>query len=174
MICHCIGGISILSSLSPDLPKGFLRNPVHLLAFGFGSGCAPKAPGTFGTLMALPFYLLLSTLPVAAYVVVLLLAFVAGIWICERTSRALGVHDHGGIVWDEFVGLWLTLCAVPLSWQAVLVGFVLFRLFDIWKPWPIGWLDRKVSGGFGIMLDDVVAGLYAAILMQMAVYLGWL
>lgn len=147
---------------------------MHLLAFGFGSGCAPKAPGTFGTLMALPFYLLLSTLPVAAYVGVLVLAFVAGIWICERTSRALGVHDHGGIVWDEFVGLWLTLCAVPLSWQAVLAGFVLFRVFDIWKPWPIGWLDRKVSGGFGIMLDDVVAGLYAAILMQMAVYLGWL
>lgn len=170
MICPRIRGINILSSL----PRGFLRNPVHLLAFGFGSGCAPKAPGTFGTLMALPFYLLLSTLPVAAYVVVLVLAFVAGIWICERTSRALGVHDHGGIVWDEFVGLWLTLCAVPLSWQAVLVGFVLFRVFDIWKPWPIGWLDRKVSGGFGIMLDDVVAGLYAAILMQMAVYLGWL
>lgn len=163
-----------MASLSIDLPKGFLRHPVHLLAFGFGSGCAPKAPGTFGTLMALPFYLLLSTLPVAAYVGVLVLAFVAGIWICERTSRALGVHDHGGIVWDEFVGLWLTLCAVPLSWQAVLAGFVLFRVFDIWKPWPIGWLDRKVSGGFGIMLDDVVAGLYAAILMQMAVYLGWL
>lgn len=173
MICHCIGGISILSSLSSNLPKGFLRNPVHLLAFGFGSGCAPKAPGTFGTVMALPFYLLLSTLPIAAYVLVLVLALVAGIWICGRTAHVLGVHDHGGIVWDEFVGLWIALCAVPLSWQAVLCGFVLFRLFDIWKPWPIGWLDRQVSGGFGIMLDDVVAGLYAAILMQMAVYAGW-
>lgn len=155
-----------------SLPKGFLRNPVHLLAFGFGSGCSPKAPGTAGTLMAVPLCLALSVLPATYYLMVVVLAFVAGIWICDRTAKTLGVHDHGGIVWDEFVGFWITMFLLPISWISVLLGFVLFRLFDIWKPWPIGWLDRKVSGGFGIMLDDVVAGIYAAILMQMAWYWG--
>jgi phosphatidylglycerophosphatase A len=147
---------------------------VHLIAFGFGSGCAPKMPGTVGTLAAVPCFLLLSLLPLPAYLILLLLAFMAGIWVCQKTSRALGVHDHGGIVWDEFVGFWLTMVAVPVSWQSVLAGFLLFRLFDIWKPWPIRWLDRSVSGGFGIMIDDVLAGLYALTLLHIAVGLGWL
>lgn len=142
-------------------PRPNLRNPLHLLAFGLGSGLAPKAPGTFGTLAAVPFLLLLSRLPLEFYLLVVALCFALGIWICGRTSADLGVHDHGGIVWDEFVGLWISFIAVPISWQSLLLGFILFRLFDILKPWPIGWLDRRVSGGLGIMLDDVLAGVYA-------------
>jgi len=137
------------------------RNPVHLLAFGLGSGASPVAPGTFGTLAAVPFYLLMATLPLPLYLGITLAAFVLGIFLCGRTSRDLGVHDHSGIVWDEFVGFWITLTAVPLGWEGVLAGFVLFRLFDILKPWPIGWLDQHLEGGLGIMLDDLLAGVYA-------------
>ncbi|WP_116366795.1 phosphatidylglycerophosphatase A [Parahaliea mediterranea] len=150
-----------------------LKSPVHCLAFGFGSGLAPKAPGTFGTLAAVPFYLLAAQLDLAAYLVFLLLAFVLGVYVCDRASRDLGVHDHPGIVWDEFVGYWITLCAAPAGWWWVVAGFVLFRVFDILKPWPIGWLDRRVHGGLGIMLDDVVAGVMAwACLQGLAQLLG--
>ena len=141
-------------------PQPF-RDPVHFLAFGFGSGLARKAPGTFGTLAAIPLYLLLAGLPIAGYTLAVALAFLLGIWLCGRASADLGVHDHPGIVWDEFVGLWVALWAVPLDWLWLLLGFGLFRLFDILKPWPIGPLDRRVSGGFGIMIDDIVAGLMA-------------
>ncbi|MCW8884519.1 MAG: phosphatidylglycerophosphatase A [Motiliproteus sp.] len=149
-----------------------MKNPVHLLAFGFGSGLAPKAPGTWGTLAAVPPYLLLAELPLLPYLAIILISFVIGIYLCGRTSEDLGVHDHGGIVWDEFVGLWITLIAVPAGWQWLLAGFVLFRIFDIAKPWPIRWADKQVSGGFGIMLDDVLAGVYAWACLQLAVY--WL
>ena len=143
-----------------------LKNPLHLLAFGFGSGLMPRAPGTFGTLAAVPFYLLMAQLPLAGYLAVLLLVILAGIPICGRTSRDLGVHDHGGIVWDEFAGFFLTMIAVPPAWQWVVAGFVLFRLFDILKPWPIGWLDKRISGGLGIMLDDLLAGGFAWLVLQ--------
>ena len=145
-----------------------LRNPVHLLAFGFGSGLAPVAPGTFGTLAAIPFYLLMARLPLAGYLLVLLLVILAGIRICGRASRDLGVHDHPGIVWDEFAGFFVTMIAAPPGWPWILAGFALFRFFDILKPWPIGWLDRRVGGGLGIMLDDLVAGLYAWLLLWLA------
>ena len=141
-------------------PQPF-RDPVHFLAFGFGSGLARKAPGTFGTLVAIPLYLLLAGLPLAGYTLAVALAFLLGIWLCGRASADLGVHDHPGIVWDEFVGLWVALWAVPLDWLWLFLGFGLFRLFDILKPWPIGPLDSRVSGGFGIMIDDIVAGLMA-------------
>ncbi len=144
-----------------------LRNPVHLLAFGFGSGCAPFAPGTFGTLAAVPVYLLLSYLPLAGYLIVLALVSLAGIWICGQTAKDLGVHDHGGIVWDEFAGFFLTMMAAPAGLLWIGIGFLLFRLFDIWKPWPIRWADRQVGGGLGIMLDDLIAGAYAWILLQL-------
>jgi phosphatidylglycerophosphatase A len=149
-------------------PASVFRNPVHFLAFGFGSGAAPVAPGTFGTLAAVPLYLLLAQLPLALYLLVLVLAFALGIWLCERTSRDLGVHDHGGIVWDEFVGFWLTMVAAPEGWQWLLAGFLLFRLFDILKPFPINYLDRHVHGGLGIMLDDAVAGSFAWFVLQAA------
>jgi phosphatidylglycerophosphatase A len=149
-------------------PASVFRNPVHFLAFGLGSGAAPVAPGTFGTLAAVPLYLLLTQLPLPLYLLAVVLAFGLGIWLCERTSRDLGVHDHGGIVWDEFVGFWLTMVAAPEGWQWLLAGFLLFRLFDILKPFPISYLDRHIHGGLGIMLDDAVAGSFAWFVLQAA------
>ncbi|WP_428605885.1 phosphatidylglycerophosphatase A family protein [Sedimenticola sp.] len=152
-------------------PRPNWRNPIHLLAFGLGSGAAPKAPGTFGTLAAVPLYLLLQPLANLPYLALLVLLFLLGIWLCGRTSRDLGVHDHGGIVWDEWVGFLITMWMAPQGWQWLLAGFCVFRFFDILKPWPIGLLDRKVSGGLGIMLDDVLAGVYGFVLIQLAVHL---
>lgn len=158
--------------MKPELTaKPVLSNPVHLLAFGFGSGLSPKAPGTAGTLVAVLLFLPLAQLSLLAYSLVVIMAFAAGIWICERTSRDLGVHDHGGIVWDEFVGFWITMYLVPASWLWIAVGFVLFRAFDILKPWPITWADKHVEGGFGIMLDDVLAGIMAALCIQALIVL---
>ena len=154
------------------LPKPVMGNITHLLAFGFGAGCSPKAPGTMGTLLAVGLYLPLSHLALPLYVAVLAVVIVSGIWLCGRAARDLGVHDHPGIVWDEIAGDPLTMVAAPPGWTWILAGFVLFRLFDIWKPWPIGWLDRRVGGGLGIMLDDLVAGLFAAVCLQLAA--GWL
>ena len=134
---------------------------MHWLAFGFGSGLSPKAPGTAGTLVAIPFYLLLCQLPVFYYGLFVLSALVIGIYLCDKTSRDMGVHDHSGIVWDEMVGFWITMLMIPVSWQSVIAGFMLFRLFDIWKPFPIRLLDRHVKGGFGVMIDDVLAAFYA-------------
>jgi phosphatidylglycerophosphatase A len=154
-------------SISPEMARSILRNPVHLLAFGFGSGLVPKAPGTFGTLAAVPLYLLLVQLPLPLYLLALVLAFGLGIWLCDKTARDLGVHDHGGIVWDEFVGFWLTMVAAPAGWLWILLGFLLFRLFDILKPFPINWFDRHIKGGMGIMLDDALAGSFAWLVLQL-------
>ncbi|WDE03926.1 phosphatidylglycerophosphatase A [Thalassomonas viridans] len=145
-----------------------LADPVQFLALGFGSGLAPKAPGTFGTLAAIPVYLLMAYyLPVAGYAALTLLMALAGIYICQQAADAAGVHDHPAIVWDEIVGYLITMLMVPLSWQTVAAGFVLFRLFDIFKPWPISIADKKVHGGLGIMLDDVLAGIFAFLVMQL-------
>lgn len=155
------------------VPASVWRNPVHFLAFGLGSGTAPKAPGTWGTVAAVPLFLLLNLLPLWAYSFALAAAFGIGVYLCGKTARDIGVHDHGGIVWDEFVGFWITMWALPSHWAWLLAGFVLFRLFDIWKPAPIRQLDRRVHGGLGIMLDDVIAGVYAAIPLQIAaLYFG--
>mgnify|MGYP001814890876 CR=1 FL=1 len=143
-----------------------MGNLVHLLAFGFGAGCSPKAPGTMGTLLAVGIYLPLAGLSLNVYLLVLLGVVVAGIWLCGQAAKDLGVHDHPGIVWDEIAGYLLTMTAAPAGWLWMIIGFALFRLFDIWKPWPIGWLDRRVGGGLGIMLDDIVAGLFAAAGLQ--------
>lgn len=153
-------------------PASVWRNPIHFLAFGLGSGAAPKAPGTFGTLAAVPLWYLMAQTSLPVYLVLILAAFVIGIWLCGRTSRDLGVHDHGGIVWDEFVGYWITMIAVPVDWIWALLGFILFRLFDIWKPWPIRPVDRRVHGGLGIMLDDVLAGVFAALVLQGLILFG--
>ena len=146
--------------------KVLLTNPNHFFAFGFGSGLAPKAPGTAGTLVAIPIFWVIQDLSWPLYVSWLLVTFVLGVVWCGRSSRALGVHDHGGIVWDEMVGYWLTMFFAPAGWQWMLLGFILFRFFDILKPWPIGAVDRRVHGGFGIMIDDVLAGVYAWISLQ--------
>ncbi len=166
------GGISTLAKQRGVLPKLNWRNPIHLLAFGFGSGAMPKAPGTWGTLAAVPLYLLLQPLSLSLYLLILLLLTLVGIWLCHRTASDMGVHDHPGIVWDEFVGYLITMAAAPVGWGWVVVGFVLFRLFDIVKPWPISWVDAHVHGGVGIMLDDVLAGAMALLCMQLLVY--WL
>lgn len=146
--------------------RAHLGNPVHFLALGFGSGLAPRAPGTFGTLAAIPVYLLVAGLPLVAYLLLTLLACVAGIWICDRAARDFGVHDHPAIVWDEIAGFLVTMIAAPAGVLWIVLGFLLFRFFDILKPWPIGWLDRRVDGGLGIMLDDIVAGVFAAVVLQ--------
>ncbi|GGY74261.1 phosphatidylglycerophosphatase A [Cellvibrio zantedeschiae] len=150
--------------------KQLLTNPNHFFSFGFGSGLAPKAPGTFGTLAAVPIYWLLQDLAWPIYGTWLVVTFALGVYWCDRSSKQLGVHDHGGIVWDEFVGYWITMFLAPKGWLWILLGFVLFRFFDIIKPWPINWLDRKVDGGFGIMIDDVLAGIYAFVVLQTCVY----
>ncbi|KLV11093.1 MULTISPECIES: phosphatidylglycerophosphatase A [Photobacterium] len=152
-----------------------LKNPWHLLATGFGSGLSPVVPGTMGTLAAVPFYLLLAQLPYGIYLLLTLVAAVVGIRICQRTSDDMGVHDHGSIVWDEFVGFWITMAIAPVvSWQWVLTGFILFRFFDMVKPWPISWLDKHVHGGLGIMVDDILAGFMAMIaLWGTGHWLGW-
>lgn len=147
---------------SPD--RAFLlRHPAHFLALGFGAGLAPRAPGTFGTLAAVPLYYLLAGLPAAAYWAVVAGAGVLGIWACDRTGRALGVADHGGIVWDEMVAFLIVLPFAPPTWWGVVAAFALFRLIDIWKPFPIAWLEARLSGGLGVMLDDVLAALYAIV-----------
>ena len=152
--------------------KVSLKDPRVFLAFGFGSGLAPKAPGTFGTLAALPCYLLFAFQPLLLYSAIVLLAALLGIWLCDRASAAIGAHDHPGIVWDEFVGLWIALWAVPVEPLWILAGFTVFRVFDIIKPWPINWLDRHCGGGFGIMIDDVAAGALACVTLHGALYLG--
>ncbi|WP_078118755.1 phosphatidylglycerophosphatase A family protein [Thiosocius teredinicola] len=149
------------------LPKPTPGNPVHMLAFGLGAGCTPKAPGTMGTILAVAFYLPLSHLSLVTYGAVLAVVIGVGIWLCDKTTRDLGVHDHPGIVWDEIAGYLVTMFAAPAGWLWIVLGFVFFRLFDIWKPWPIGWLDRQVGGGLGIMLDDLVAGVFAAACLQL-------
>ncbi len=156
---------------APKISPHLLLNPVHLLSLGFGSGLAPLAPGTAGTLVAVPLYLLAEPLGSPLYLLLVLVMLLTGVGLCAYTSRALGVHDHGGIVWDEIVGYFITMISAPAGWGWLAAGFVLFRLFDIWKPWPIALLDRRVSGGIGIMLDDVIAGLYALLTMQLAAFL---
>lgn len=138
-----------------------LSHPVHFLALGFGSGLAPKAPGTFGTLAALPVFWLAMSLDNLYYLVLLLIMSVAGVYICGKAAKDAGVHDHGAIVWDEIVGFMITMYLIPVSWGSVLVGFALFRFFDILKPWPISYIDKHCHGGLGIMLDDIVAGIAA-------------
>jgi len=128
------------------------------LAFGFGSGLSRIIPGTMGTLAAVPVYFALAQCPLWLYLLLVLVSAFCGVWLCDQASKILGVHDHGGIVWDEFVGFWITMICIPATWQWIVAGFVLFRIFDMLKPWPISWLDKHVHGGFGIMVDDIAAG----------------
>jgi phosphatidylglycerophosphatase A len=143
-----------------------LRHPAHVLAFGFGAGLVPGAPGTLGTLLAFPIYWMLEPrLTAAEFLLLIAFMFAAGIWACGRTGRALGAPDHGGMVWDETVAFLLVLVFTPdsLDWQAG--AFLLFRLFDILKPPPIRYLDRALKGGFGVMFDDIVAAFYTLLVI---------
>ena len=142
------------------------RNPVHLLAFGFGAGVSPVAPGTLGTLVAIPLILLFQGLSPIQYLLLTAILFLAGIWICDRTARDLEAQDPGELVWDEIVGYLITMIFAPAGWKSLIAGFLLFRFFDILKPWPIKTIDRRVKGGIGIMLDDAMAGLYGLLVLQ--------
>ena len=142
-----------------------LKQPVHLLAFGFGSGLSPVAPGTAGTLVAVPLVLGLMQFGFVVHAVCTGLAILAGFYICGESARRLQSHDHGGIVWDEICGYAVTMLAAPPRWYWLLAGFVLFRFFDIVKPSPIREADHSLSGGLGIMLDDVIAGVFAAAIL---------
>jgi len=160
----------LASKTNKTIPPALLLDPRHFLSLGFGSGLAPLAPGTFGTLAAVPVYWMMSTLALEIYLIITLLAFLLGIYLCGFTSRRLGVHDHSGIVWDEVVGYLITMIAVPVSWTWMLAGFILFRFFDVLKPWPIRWADKRLHGGFGIMFDDVLAGIFSLLALHSIQY----
>ena len=148
--------------------RTLLSHPAGWIATGFGAGLSPKAPGTAGSLLALlPWWFLLRELPLAWYIAVLVVGFALGVWACSVACARLGMHDHGALVWDEVIGMWITLLLAPAAWWWLIVGFALFRLFDIWKPWPVRVADRRVHGGFGVMLDDVLAGAYALVVLQL-------
>ncbi len=152
--------------MNSDLRRLNFYNPLHLIAIGFGSGLVPFIPGTIGTLASIPFYLLISRLSISLYLFLLFLLFLLGIWACQSATDAIGVNDHGGIVWDEFVGYFITMATAPYGSKWIFIGFLLFRFFDILKPWPINVIDRQINGGFGIMLDDILAGIFALICMK--------
>jgi phosphatidylglycerophosphatase A len=151
--------------LDAELRKKVMRDPVLLLAFGFGTGLAPKAPGTVGSLLGVLLAWATLPLPMNVKLPLAVLLFVIGIWLCGEAGRRLAVHDHPGIVWDEIVAMYLVLLALPATIGYSIAGYLLFRLFDIWKPWPIRDLDHRLGGGLGTMLDDLLAALYAASLL---------
>lgn len=148
-------------------PRTIWQRPLYFIAFGFGSGAMPYMPGTFGTLMAIPFYLLIQNLPVITYSLIMILITLFGIWICDILSKELKEQDPPGMVWDEIAGYGITMIGAPKGWFWIWLGFILFRIFDIWKPGPIGIIDRKLHGGLGIMLDDVVAAICSCLVLQL-------
>jgi phosphatidylglycerophosphatase A len=178
---NCRAEDSAISADPEDSPKGSpegritaadLRNPFVLLATGLGSGLAPRAPGTVGSLLALPiWWLLIAELPLPYQLGFAVVITLLSIWIVDRACRAAGVGDASALVLDELVGQWVALVAAPKTLLWVAVGFVLFRTFDIMKPWPVSWADRRVSGGLGVVLDDVLAGVLAAVVLQLSVAL---
>ena len=156
--------------------KFLLAHPAHFFALGFGSGLASKAPGTFGTLVGLPLFWLISSYTLHTQLLIITALFLIGIYFCDKTGKDLGVADHGAIVWDEIVAMMLVLTITPRHWFAWLSAFALFRLFDIWKPLPIRQFDAKLKNGFGVMLDDLLAAIYASLCMWLIGYgyLYWL
>lgn len=159
-------------TLTATQRRVLLATPAGWIACGLGSGLAPVAQGTFGSLAAILPWLLLRELSLPLNLLVIALGFALGVWACGMAGRALGVDDHRALVWDEFVGLWIALLpALMAPWWAVVAGFALFRLFDVWKPWPIRLFDRRLKGGLGVMVDDVIAGVFAAAVLAIALHL---
>ncbi len=152
--------------------KFLIAHPAHFFALGFGSGLAKKAPGTFGTVVGLPLFWLISSHAFFVQLALITILFLVGIYFCDKTGKALGVSDHGGIVWDEIVAMMLVLTFTPAIWQWWLVAFILFRIFDIWKPFPIRQCDEKIKGGFGVMFDDLLAALYAIASLKALLWLN--
>ena len=159
------------SDNNAEMLQKVMKDPVNLLAFGLGTGLAPKAPGTFGSLFGVAIAWWTLPLGLELRIVVAIALIASGFWICGESARRMGVHDHPGIVWDEIAAMYLVLLVAPPGITAWALGFGLFRLFDIWKPWPIRDLDHRLGGGAGIMLDDLVAALYTAVLLGFG---GWL
>lgn len=165
--------ISTSSASARPAPRWVFQNLWHMIAFGFGAGLLRPAPGTWGTLFAwLLWVLLFPGRSDTIILVVLVLAFFIGCLACERVGRALGVSDHGGMVWDEMVAFWLVLWLTPDVLAAQAVAFVLFRFFDIVKPPPVRYFDRRLRGGFGVMWDDILAAAYSLLVMAILVALG--
>ena len=171
--------MSAKKTLSREQRRALLATPAGWLACGFGSGLAPVAQGTFGSVAAFIPWLALRQLPLWLYVAVLVIGFAIGAGACTIAGRALGVDDHRSLVWDEFIGQWIALLPLGIvtfmpptgpAWWMPLAAFALFRLFDVWKPWPIRWLDRRVKGGFGVMIDDVIAGVFAAVVLALGMW----
>jgi phosphatidylglycerophosphatase A len=160
-----------MSGNGPSARELAFGTPAGFLAFGFGSGLSPFAPGTAGTLAAIPFAIGLMLLPTAAYWVILLLLLLAGVRLCDITASRLGQHDPGSIVWDEMVGYWLAIAFIPLHWAWLAAAFVAFRVFDIFKPWPIRWAEKRFGGGAGIMFDDIVAAVYAILSLEILAFI---
>ena len=149
-----------------------IKHPAHFLALGFGSGLAPKAPGTFGTIIGLPLFYLIAHYSLNIQLSIIALLFLVGIYLCDVAGKALGVSDHGSIVWDEIAAMMLVLTITPMHWLWWLIAFGLFRLFDIWKPFPIRQCDAKLKGGFGVMFDDLLAALYALIVLKALLWIS--
>ena len=160
-----------MSLFDRKLARQVLRDPVHLFAFGLGTGLSPYAPGTVGSLLGVALAWLTKDVGLLAQAGIAVSLYAGGVWLCGESARRLGIHDHGGIVWDEIVGMYLVLIVTPFALLPWLLAFALFRAFDIVKPWPIRDLDHRIKGGAGLMLDDLVAALYAALTL---VFLGWL
>ena len=164
---NILAKIKTKRKISPPIPEAVWSNPLYFIAFGLGSGTIPFAPGTFGTLMAIPFYLLLAPLSIPLYSIFVVLFTAVSMLICHRIISEIHVEDHPGMCIDEFAGFFVTMIGAPHGWMWVALGFILFRLFDIWKPWPIYIMDKNIHGGFGMVLDDVIAGLYGLIVLQL-------
>lgn len=159
--------------LTPAQRRILTSSAAGWLACGLGSGLTPVAQGTFGSLAAIVPWLLLRQASLSLNLLVVVLVFALGVWACNVAGRALGVDDHRSLVIDEFVGQWIALLPALLApWWAIVAGFALFRLFDVWKPWPIRWLDRHLKGGMGVMVDDVVAGVFAALVLALSLHLS--
>lgn len=166
--CHIITlkKVCMRKNKIPPIPDSVWQNPLHFIAFGFGSGAMPVAPGTFGTLMSIPFYLVMQPLSHAVYLAILFMIILASAWICHIVSKDIGIHDHQGMCLDEMPGYFVTMYAAPPGLIWIIIGFLLFRFFDICKPQPIAYIDKNIPGGIGMVLDDVVAGIYSCIILH--------
>lgn len=164
----------ILANSNQPSFKLLVAHPAHFFSLGFGSGLAPKAPGTFGTLVGLPLFWLMIDLTFTTQLTIIFSLFLLGIYCCDKTGKVLGVCDHGGIVWDEIVAIMLVLTFTPNQWIWWLIAFVLFRLFDIWKPYPIRQFDAKLKSGFGVMFDDLLAAIYAIVSLKLLLWIKFI
>lgn len=153
--------------VTQPVPDKVWTDPLYFIGFGLGSGAMPIAPGTFGTLFAIPIYLMLRPLPLTAYLFVVLVFCIFSMWVCEKLSQEIKIHDHPGMSIDEFAGFLVAMINAPLGWGWVLSGFILFRIFDILKPYPISWMDKNIHGGVGMVLDDIAAGFVSFLLLQL-------